>query len=547
MKISIKHYLAFILLLGFNQTLVAQETTGKIWVTIENAENVPQMINEKVVSSNDIVQALMDQFNAYYVEQAVPSSRQEKLLQVYEITCACDAEAFSRSIEATSKELTAPEVAPEYKLMNTPDDYSTSFTNDYALDLIDAEGAWAYSTGDASIVIGISDANYFLTHEEFVDEVVYVDPTNNHTNYYHGTAVALTAAGKTNNSVGKSAIGYDCKLSLNRLSYDAVLERSYAGDRVINMSWASGCAFSAYGQAIIDETYANGTILVAAAGNGGTCGGAANLVYPASFDHVISVSSVGPSDNHERFIGDPASTHQHNSLVDICAPGYDVALSIAPGSYLASSGTSFASPYVSGTIGLMLAIRPCLTYEKVLAILKSSADNIDQQNPAYANLLGAGRLNANNALEITSMMSLCDTLPVLSSAGNTSSSGYTYITANEGGNDTGSKFESDESQLRDLSEIENQGIERTDLLADTEISVNALIYPNPSEGSAILSWDVRETMKLTVIDVRGVVVYQEDISSELGQTTIDIKEKGIYFIHLEKDGQQKWFGKLTRM
>jgi hypothetical protein len=54
-------------------------------------------------------------------------------------------------------------------------------------------------------------------------------------------------------------------------------------------------------------------------------------------------------------------------------------------------------------------------------------------------------------------------------------------------------------------------------------------------------------MKLTVIDVRGIVVYQEDISAEISQARVNISEKGIYFIELVKDGHQKWRGKLTRM
>jgi gliding motility-associated-like protein len=145
--------------------------------------------------------------------------------------------------------------------------------------------------------------------------------------------------------------------------------------------------------------------VVAAAGNA-SCGNPNNLVYPAACDHVIAVSSVGPSNNHERTIGNPTTTHQHNTSVDLCAPGYDVALSGNAGWYLTSSGTSFASPYVAGTIGLMLAIRPCLTYEEALYILQATAFNLDSLNPNYAGKLGAGRIDAGLALEFTKNLSL---------------------------------------------------------------------------------------------------------------------------------------------
>jgi hypothetical protein len=110
-------------------------------------------------------------------------------------------------------------------------------------------------------------------------------------------------------------------------------------------------------------------------------------------------------DNHERFYGDATSTHQHNLTVDICAPGYDVALSTAPGVYVTGNGTSFASPYVSGTIALMISVNPCLTPDQVEFILKSTAVNIDEMNPSYVGLLGAGRLDASAAVRMAATFS----------------------------------------------------------------------------------------------------------------------------------------------
>jgi hypothetical protein len=84
--------------------------------------------------------------------------------------------------------------------------------------------------------------------------------------------------------------------------------------------------------------------------------------------------------------------------VDICAPGYDVAISAATGWYLTNSGTSFAAPFVSGTVALMVAANPCLTNDQIETILKETAVNIDNLNPAYAGKLGAGRLNSAEAV-----------------------------------------------------------------------------------------------------------------------------------------------------
>jgi hypothetical protein len=185
------------------------------------------------------------------------------------------------------------------------------------------------------------------------------------------------------------------------MGYNNLLIASYDGARIINASWAGGCFFSSYHQQVIDEIIENGGIIIAAAGNGETCGGSSNLVYPASYKGVISVTSIGPDNNHERIPGNTLSTHQHNEFVDISAPGYDVPVALRNNQYGTSSGTSFAAPFVSGTVGLMLATNPNLNQCEVEYILKSSSTNIDSINPYYMGKMGAGRLDAQKTLTNT--------------------------------------------------------------------------------------------------------------------------------------------------
>jgi hypothetical protein len=77
-----------------------------------------------------------------------------------------------------------------------------------------------------------------------------------------------------------------------------------------------------------------------------------------------------------------------------------VALSTAPGNYVTGNGTSFAAPFVSGTVALMYAVNPCLTPDEVEYILKTTAINIDAQNPQYVGKLGAGRMQAAEAVKM---------------------------------------------------------------------------------------------------------------------------------------------------
>ena len=373
---------------------------SKVWLTIENSNNVPTENASGVLVSTDAnFNAAISSLNITNIQKALPSSRTASLTKVYEVSCDCDVADLYTTLTNNVSVVSKVEYAPVYQTLETPDDYTLSVSNPWALELIGAKDAWNVTTGDANVVIAISDQNYFENHEELVGKFVHYDHTNT-ASQGHGTAVATLAAGATNNTLGKSAIGYNSSLALYRMNYNEVLDASYAGAKVVNLSWTSGCSFNQYLQDVMDEVYNNGTFIIASAGNGSTCGGAENLVYPAAYDKVFAVTSIGENDNHERTIGNPNSTHQHNASVDLSAPGYDVPITAAPGWYLTGSGTSYASPIVAGTVGLMIAANPCLTNIEIEYILKNTSTFIDDLNPAYAGLIGQGRLNAAASVEM---------------------------------------------------------------------------------------------------------------------------------------------------
>jgi hypothetical protein len=377
----------------------SQKTTSKaVWLKIDDKSLLPSKEGNKLKSKDGELNSILAKNKVKSVEYVFSNSRNPDLQNVVQFTCDCNAENLYADLVNKTKSVRGVEVAPVYEELSAPNDYNAVFTSDYALDLINARGAWDITKGNSNVIIGVSDQNFEVTHEELAGKVLYYDATNTSTRT-HGTAVAITAAGNTNNGVGKSSIGYNSSLKLYRMNYNQALAATYDGARVLNLSWTSGCTFNSYAQAAIDEIWNNGTFIVASAGNGTTCGGASNLVYPAAYNHVFAVTSIGPNDNHERTPGNPATTHQHNSSVDICAPGYDVAISAAPGWYLTNSGTSFAAPYVTGTVALMVAANSCLSNDEIESLLRETAVNIDAINPSYAGQLGSGRLNAVLAVE----------------------------------------------------------------------------------------------------------------------------------------------------
>ena len=383
------------LIIGITVTLIVSSCFNKIaaqnnsvWGSVENIE--------ELLSSDAYLN--LAKLMSLTEKQILPSSKNPMLLKVYEFSCNCNEADLYTAVTQTPGIL-GVEYGPKYESLVLPNDYYAEFPTMYPLDLINAEQAWESTHGDTNIILGITDVNYDITHEELVGKYVYYD-TMNSAVPTHGNAVSILAAGNTDNLVGLSSIGYDLRLGLYRMNYNEVLYAAYAGSKVINMSWTSGCNSNIYQQLAMDEACVAGAFLVAAAGNGNTCGGPDSLVYPAAYDNVFAVTSIGPYDNHERYIGNPNSTHQHNSTVDLCAPGYDVPLSTAPGIYETGSGTSFAAPYVTGTVGLMLSVNPCMSNAEIENILKLSSVNVDALNPSYAGLLGAGRLDAEAAVEM---------------------------------------------------------------------------------------------------------------------------------------------------
>lgn len=393
-------YSLTILILSF--CLATQAQQGKVWVTIANRDLVPFFGDNRELQSKDsILNEKIKSLSIIHCEQALPASKRKALQMVYELTCNCSQTELELVLSTQVPALSQVLPAPVYDTLQTPNDYSlVTNVNNYALNLINAQTAWDITTGDTNVVIAIADQNYNPLHSEIAGKYVVLN-TNTATTT-HGNAVAIVAAGNTNNNNGMSSIGYNCKLGLYLMNYNSVLSAAYAGYKVINLSWSSGCFYNSYAQQVIDEAYDQGAFILAAAGNGSTCGNPSSLVYPSAYANVFSVTSIGANDNHMKILNDTNSTHQHNYTVDLSAPGYDVAVNPAEGWFINSSGTSFATPYVSGTVGLMLSINPCLSRKDIDTILRISSVNIDTLNPLYVGKIGAGRLNAQAAVQLAS-------------------------------------------------------------------------------------------------------------------------------------------------
>lgn len=320
------------------------------------------------------------------------------------------------------------EKVPLDKHFLTPND--PSFGSQWGLNIIGAPTAWNYFSTGSNIVIAIVDDAVERTHADlspnlwvnpgeingngidddgngYIDDINGWDVASNDNNpnpptsaYDHGTHVAGISSARSNNGTGVASIGFSCKLMCVKATssstsvtngYDGIVYAAANGADVINCSWG-GSTFTTTGQNVINYAWSQGCIIVAAAGNDNV----STIFYPAGFTNVISVAATNSSDQK-------ASFSNYGSWIDISAPGQNIYSTIVGNAYGNKSGTSMASPMVSGLIGLMWSLNPGMTRTDLINCLYNNADNISSQNPGYPGQLGAGRIDAAASMQCVSL------------------------------------------------------------------------------------------------------------------------------------------------
>jgi subtilisin family serine protease len=165
------------------------------------------------------------------------------------------------------------------------------------------------------------------------------------------------------------------------------------GADVINLSLGAD-ANSRVLQDVITQAIAQEVIVVAAAGNAGTD----EPQFPASFPAVISVTAVDGNNTKADFASFGAG------WVDLAAPGVGITSTVVGpygSGYASWSGTSMATGFVSGAAALARQQLPTASVAAISDLFTAQAQNLDNNNPAYAGKLG-GLLDVAAALEFDS-------------------------------------------------------------------------------------------------------------------------------------------------
>ncbi len=295
---------------------------------------------------------------------------------------------------------------------------------------IDAAAAWGITTGDKDIVVAVIDTGVNYNHPDlknnmwvnqaeangqtgvdddgngFIDDIHGYDFANNDGDPMddndHGTHCAGTIGAEGDNGIG--VVGVNWKVSIMGLKFltgtgggtleDALKSIDYAtqmGVDVMSNSWGGGGESQTLREAI-ERAEQAGILFVAAAGNASN-NNDAQPSYPANYDvpNVISVAAI--SDR-----GDLASFSNYGkNTVHIAAPGVNVLSTTKSGGYKQLSGTSMATPHVSGVAALLLAKEPHLSYSDLKTRLLATSE----PSAKLRNKVSHGVLNAYNALTNT--------------------------------------------------------------------------------------------------------------------------------------------------
>jgi thermitase len=271
----------------------------------------------------------------------------------------------------------------------------------------DAAGLGSFpSTGGAKV--GIVDTGIQASHEDLVGKVANCAKSQGALPILsgsiqvgscaddngHGTHVAGTITANANNGKGVAGVAFNSPLAICKALGGPLGMGSTAdvancitwvhdqGAKVISMSLGGGASTTL--QQAVNYAWqnggANGSVLVAAAGNDGD----ATLEYPAAYPNVVSVAATDNRDQR-------ASFSNANSDVEVAAPGVDVLSTYDDGGYTTLSGTSMATPHASGTTAIIWDKYPNATAATIVAKLDAATDDLGAagRDTSY----GFGRVN----------------------------------------------------------------------------------------------------------------------------------------------------------
>jgi subtilisin family serine protease len=328
-----------------------------------------------------------------------------------------------------------------YHLLATPNDPQFPSAAMYGLTKIAAPSAWDLSTGSSAVVVADIDTGMRYTHQDlaanawinageiaangldddgngFVDDVNGWDFFFNDSNPIddaggHGTHTAGTIGAVGNNSLNVVGVCWNVKIMpikiyspngtdstsamlVNAYNYITMMKTRGVNIRATNNSYGGCGEACGYDQATKDALDAMGNagiVSAFAAGNSNT-NNDSTPSYPVSYTSpsVIGVASSTSTDSRSSFSSYGVTT------VDLAAPGSGILSTYATSNTATAtlSGTSMATPHVTGALALLSAQNPSLSAASLKASLLNNVDVLANWNGLVKT---GGRLNVFKAMQ----------------------------------------------------------------------------------------------------------------------------------------------------
>jgi subtilisin family serine protease len=301
---------------------------------------------------------------------------------------AGDPRGFEQRVSHDPKVVSYEENAELFQPLWTPDDaYFQDSQYDLRAGTTNIQSAWDTTTGTTAVKVCVVDTGQYRSHSDLRDiawgewrDFVQAKPSA-YDDLGHGTHVTGTIAAGLNNVKGVAGIARvtiaGAKV-INQDGYGTVSALSNAitwctdiGSDVINISLGGG-----WSQTLANAVHyatERDVLVVAAAGNRGPCESSC-VLYPAALPDALA---VGCTDQYNR----RCSFSSQGPEIDLAAPGMSILSTTIPdcGStscYLRKSGTSMATPHVTGLAALVKSAHMDFSASQVRRALVESAKDL---------------------------------------------------------------------------------------------------------------------------------------------------------------------------
>jgi thermitase len=395
-------WLFFILFIGIFIVFYKKELPIKSFETTEVTLNQPDKNGELLLELEELstIQPIVAQYNLDIAKAFSVSSENEPLTNWYIIDIPTAHENQLDVIASKLKELGANVEQNEVIHVN-PMKASTinSINKKFGVNDPGLEHLWGFEVMEVDrlyntlskgkikpqkkATIAILDTGVDAAHEDLKANYISTKTAYDRDERGHGTHCAGIAGAVSNNGVGVASLAPSSDfvqitsikvlnnfgIGTQKTIIDGMIEAADEGVDVISMSLGSYSTDErqrAYNQAV---KYCNqkGVIVVVAAGNSNID---ARSFSPANSDGVITVSAINPNLEKANF-----SNEVNHLKMGVAAPGVNIYSTIPKNKYISYNGTSMATPYVAGLIGLMKSIRPSLTTQQAFDILNFTGKN----------------------------------------------------------------------------------------------------------------------------------------------------------------------------